>query len=169
MRPAVCTRSRSGATTTAATAIISASVAASARVASVTRIAGAGGETVTQKGHHVRHLGQESSLASSKRRVALLEGSICNIGRLNDGRGFVGRQSVKETLSNKISHSGGSVRLVSGLLMKDIASIGQGTKVALGVSEMVKHGGPGPVDKRASVPETEILLENGLASKDDVC
>ena len=122
----------------------------SASVASVTLRVGAGKETSAHKGHHCCHLGQESSLASNKRRVALLENSICNIGWWNDERRFFSGH-LKEMLSNKISHSGNSVSMVSELLLKYVASIKQGSKVTLGISGMVKHVGPGAFNNRASV------------------
>ncbi len=80
----------------------------------------------------------------------------------------IGGQSIKEALSNKISHSGERVGLMRGLLVKDVTRIGKGTKVALGVPKMVQHVGQGAFDDRTAVPETKILLENWLASKNDV-
>ena len=169
MRPAVGTSSRGSVATTTARAIVGAAVTTRTRGARSALMVAGGRETSAQERHHLRHLRQESCLTSGKSRVALLEGNIGNIERWrrNEKR-FIGGHSVKEALGNKISHSGDGVGLVRGLLVKDVASIGKGTKVALGVPKMVQHIGPGAVDNGTAVPETKILLENGLASKNDI-
>ena len=82
MGPAVSTRSRR-ITTTARTAatVIGASSTSGTRIARVALGRGSAmRKTGAQQRHHLSHLGEESSLASSKRGVALLEGSICGVG-----------------------------------------------------------------------------------------
>jgi hypothetical protein len=104
---------------------------------------------------------------SSKRRFVLLNNRVGNIGRWNNGRRVFVGHGVEETLSDKVSNGGNSIGLMMlGLLLKDVTGIGQGTKVALGITKVVKHVGSSAVDGRASVPEAEI----GLTSKDeDIC
>lgn len=169
MRPAVGTSRRGSVATTTARAIRGTTLTSITSVARMSLMSSGGGETSTHERHHFCHLRQKSSFASGKSRVALLEDNIGDVGcGWRNKRKVIGGQSIKEALRNKISHSGDRVGLMRGLLVKDVTSIGKGTKVALGVPKMVQHVGPCAFDNRTAVPETKILLENWLASKNDI-
>ena len=74
-----------------------------------TSIVGSGGETTrAHHGHHFRQLRQESGFASSKGRVALLEKAALtsSAGQSHNmsSSWFLGRDSIEEMLSDKVSH-----------------------------------------------------------------
>lgn len=127
------------------------------------------GGTVPE-GHHLGHLFEERMLASSERSLTAIKksGGVGNSGGRRDDR-LVRGHSVKDTLGNEIGDGGDGVGLVGRrLLMKEVTSSGESTEVALGVTKMREHVGPGAFDGRATIPETEIVLEDRLASKDDI-
>jgi hypothetical protein len=52
--------------------------------------------------------------------------------------------------------------------MIDVTGRGKITEVGLSITKMLHHVGPSAIDKRLSVPETTILLEDWLLCKDDI-
>jgi hypothetical protein len=113
MQAAVGPRSRIGSARTTMTRASIGTIGLTTRLASVTLMRSAGRccSTSAHHGHHLGHLGQKSSLTSSKGQVTLLESSIGSVSwRDSSGwRSVMGRDSFKETLGNKISHFSNSV------------------------------------------------------------
>lgn len=52
--------------------------------------------------------------------------------------------------------------------MKYITTARQSIEVALGVSKVGEHVGPGAFNAWTTVPETEVLLKNRLTSKNNI-
>ncbi len=165
MRPAVCARSGSSgaATTTIGTARATTGGTIVTLRRSVTR-----GRAGPQQRHHLRHLSEKSSLASSENTITELKRGVGSIGRKGDNWRCVRRKRIEKALSDKVSHSGNSIGLMSRLLVKDVTSSRERAEIALGVTKVSEHVSPGAFSRRTSILKTEILLENGLACKNDV-
>ena len=111
-------------------------------------------------------MSEEGSFANSEDRIALLKRGVGSVGWEGNGRRGVWRKSVEKTLSNKVGHGGDSVDLMGRLLMKDVTSSWERAQIALGFTKVSEHVSPGAFgSRRASIPETEILLENGLTGE----
>jgi hypothetical protein len=132
------------------------------------RRSGRGGRTGPQQRHHLRHLSEESSLASSENTIAELKRGVGSVGRKGDGWRCVRRKRIEKALSDKVSHCGNSIGLMGRLLVKDVTSSRERAEIALGVTKVSEHVNPGAFSRRTSIPKTEILLENGLACENYV-
>ena len=170
MRPAVSARTGStsaSTTTTTATAIIGTAGATTGGGSDALRRT-VRGRAGPQQRHHLRHLSEESSFASSKGRITLLKRGVGSIGWEGDRRRGFRRNSVEKTLSDKVGHGGNSIGLMGRLLVKNVASGWERAKIALGVTKVSEHISPGAFSGRASIPNSKILLENGLAGKNHI-
>ena len=166
MGPAV--RARSGSSGAATTTIGTARATTGGASVTLRRSVLTRGRASPQQRHHLRHLSEKSSLASSENTITELKRSAGSIGRKGDSWRCVRRKRIEKALSNKVSHSGNSIGLMSRLLVKDVTSSRERAEIALGVTKVSEHVSPGAFSRRTLIPKTEILLENGLACKNDV-
>jgi hypothetical protein len=156
MGPTICARSRSTSVASIGVAIVIAGVGAVVGVMSVevvVVVAVVVGWASPDGGHHLLHLGHESSFASGKGGFMLEDGGIGNISGSNSGSnsngGFVRRgHSIEETLGNKIGNGDDGVGMIGWLLMENVTSSGKGAEVELSFAKMGEHVGPGAVSNR---------------------
>jgi hypothetical protein len=70
-------------------------------------------------------------------------------------------------LGNKVRHGGHGISLVV-VTLKDVASCREGAEVTLSIAKVLKHVVPVAFGGGATGPESDILLEDGLAGKNDI-
>ena len=71
-------------------------------------------------------------------------------------------------LSDEFSHGLERVGLMGGLEMVDIPSSGQGAQIGLRITKVFQHVVPGAFSKETTIPQMQIVLKDGLFSKNDV-
>ena len=79
------------------------------------------------------------------------------------------RHIVEKTLSNEVNHGLNRFGLMSGLEMIDITSSRQGAQIGLvSITKVFQHVNPGASSKGTMIPQMQIVLKDGLFSKNNI-